>query len=70
MAFQEIDGMSEGVEKKAQVLLVEDNLTDATLIRTILEKVKGGEARIESVINEILSEGICYEPTPGKIKRI
>jgi CheY-like chemotaxis protein len=30
--------MAEGREKKAPVLLVEDNLTDATLIRTILER--------------------------------
>lgn len=30
--------MSEAGTKKAQVLLVEDNLTDATLIRTILER--------------------------------
>jgi CheY-like chemotaxis protein len=30
--------MSEGVENNAQVLLVEDNLADATLIRTILGK--------------------------------
>jgi CheY-like chemotaxis protein len=30
--------MSEGTERKAQVLLVEDNLTDATLIRTVLER--------------------------------
>jgi len=36
--------MSEGVEKKAQVLLVEDNLTDATLIRTVLEK--DGDIRV------------------------
>ena len=36
--------MSEGVEKKAQVLLVEDNLTDATLIRTILER--DGDVRV------------------------
>jgi len=36
--------MSEDVEKLAQVLLVEDNLTDATLIRTILEK--NGDVRV------------------------
>ncbi len=36
--------MSEGVEKKAQVLLVEDNLTDATFVRTILEK--NGDIRV------------------------
>ena len=36
--------MSEGVERKAQVLLVEDNLTDATLMRTILER--DGDIRV------------------------
>ena len=36
--------MSEGVERKAQVLLVEDNLSDATIIRTILER--GGDIRV------------------------
>lgn len=36
----------------------------------ILEKVKAEEAVVESVINEILAEGICYEPTPGKVKKI
>ena len=30
--------MSEGADKRAQVLLVEDNITDATLIRTVLER--------------------------------
>ena len=44
MALQETGGMSEGVEKKAQVLLVEDNLTDATLIRTVLER--DGDIRV------------------------
>ena len=36
--------MTEGVESKAQVLLVEDNLTDATFVRTILEK--DGDIRV------------------------
>ena len=36
--------MSEDVEKLAQVLLVEDNITDATLIRTTLEK--NGDVRV------------------------
>ena len=30
--------MSEEIQRKAQLLLVEDNLTDATLIRTVLER--------------------------------
>lgn len=36
--------MSDGVEKQAQVLLVEDNLTDATLVRTVLER--DGDIRV------------------------
>jgi RPA family protein len=36
----------------------------------ILEMVKAPETQIEAVVNELLEEGICYEPTPGKIKKI
>src|SRR4030042_735571 len=36
----------------------------------ILEMVQAPETQIESVVNELLEAGICYEPTPGKIRRI
>jgi len=36
----------------------------------IPESVKAPEAQIESIVNDLLAEGICYEPTPGKIKKI
>ena len=36
----------------------------------ILEMVKAPENLIEAVVNELLEEGVCYEPTPGKIKKI
>ncbi len=36
----------------------------------LMESVKAKEADIESVVNELLSEGVCYEPTPGKIRKI
>jgi RPA family protein len=36
----------------------------------ILEMVQAPETQIESVVNELLEEGVCYEPTPGKIKKI
>jgi RPA family protein len=36
----------------------------------IPESVSAPEAQIESVVNDLLAEGICYEPTPGKIKKI
>jgi len=28
------------------------------------------ETTVEAVIDELLSGGICYEPSPGKIKKI
>ena len=36
----------------------------------LMEKIKSSEEQIEKVVNELLEEGICYEPTPGKIKKI
>jgi RPA family protein len=36
----------------------------------LLEKLGISENEAEPVINDLLSEGICYEPTPGKIKKI
>ncbi len=44
LALEETEDMSEGAEKKAQVLLVEDNLSDATLMRTVLER--DGDIRV------------------------
>jgi len=38
---------------------------------TELIEVSGlGEEVIDAVINELLSEGICFEPKPGKIKKL
>lgn len=64
------------VEKKddkdlrKEILKFIDNQEDGVEYGKILENVKGKESEIESVVNEILAEGICYEPTPGKIKKI
>lgn len=43
---------------------------DGVAFTDIMEKIKAPEEELESVINELLSEGICYEPTPGKIRKI
>lgn len=43
---------------------------DGVSYTDVLEKIKASEEDIESIINNLLSEGICYEPTPGKIKKI
>ncbi|MBL7206558.1 MAG: hypothetical protein ISS36_03095 [Candidatus Aenigmarchaeota archaeon] len=36
----------------------------------ISKKVNASEEMVESIVNDILSEGICYEPSPGKIRKI
>ena len=36
----------------------------------IISRVKAPEETLEAVINELLGEGVCYEPSPGKIRKI
>ncbi|MBI3190261.1 hypothetical protein HYZ41_01005 [archaeon] len=36
----------------------------------LLEASKLPEETIDSVVNELLSEGLCFEPKPGKIKKL
>jgi len=36
----------------------------------LIEQFGASEAEVEKVINDLLAEGICYEPTPGKIRKI
>jgi len=38
--------------------------------KKLLEESKLPENTFEEVINELLSDGICYEPIPGVIKRV
>jgi len=38
--------------------------------KRLLEESKLPENTFEEAINELLSNGICYEPTPGVIKRV
>jgi len=57
-------------ELKREILKFIGSSEDGVEYGKILENVKGKESEIESIVNEILAEGICYEPTPGKIKKI
>lgn len=36
----------------------------------LLKEAGADEEASEKVINDLLAEGVCYEPTPGKIKKI
>jgi RPA family protein len=57
-------------ELRKEILAVIESDSEGVEYGVILERVKAPETRIESVINEILAEGICYEPTPGRVKKI
>jgi len=58
----------EGLRK--EILTVIENAKDGASYDDILKNVTGEDEKIEEVINELLSEGICYEPTPGKVRKI
>ncbi len=38
--------------------------------KELIAKSGKTEAEIENIVNELLAEGICYEPSPGKIRKI
>ena len=43
---------------------------DGVTYASVVENTAAPEKDIETIINDLLAEGICYEPTPGKIKKI
>lgn len=36
----------------------------------VIEESKLEEEKVEEIVNELLSEGTCYEPRPGRIKKL
>lgn len=36
----------------------------------LIEQAGIGEESVESIINELLEEGVCFEPRPGKIRKL
>ncbi len=51
------------------ISLLKDN-KDGLEYGALLEMLKVPESEAEPVINDLLSEGVCYEPFPGKIRKI
>ena len=67
--------VEEGTEEKDYKPLVLQKLEeldkgDGAEFRKLLEASKLPENEFEEVINELLSEGVCYEPAPGVIKKV
>jgi RPA family protein len=55
--------------RKKVLALIEKN-PDGIRYADLLTQSGLPEEDVENVINEILGEGVCYEPVPGKIKKI
>jgi RPA family protein len=67
-----LSGKAEDKSEKTrlEILKLLDKSKDGLTYEDIITQLKISEAEAEPVINEMLSEGICYEPIPGKIKKI
>lgn len=55
---------------RQEVLLVIEKEKAGISYDALLKAIKRKEQDVEKVINDLLSEGVCYEPTPGKIRKI
>jgi len=55
---------------RRKMLSIIEGSKDGIKYSELVEKAGIPEEELENVINELLGEGICYEPTPGKIKKI
>lgn len=64
------EGIKEISEIKKQVLEIIESSKNGISYSEILKRVKGKKVEIENAIDELLNEGICYEPSPGKIKKV
>ena len=55
---------------RAAVLKIIEAATDGISYDDLIKQSGESEQDVEKVVNDILAEGVCYEPTPGKIKKI
>ena len=66
----QVKGPSEQEKLRNDMLKLIEEAKDGISYTEILEKMKIPEEKAEPIINELLAEGICYEPSPGKVKKI
>ncbi|MBI4020293.1 MAG: hypothetical protein HY367_03090 [Candidatus Aenigmarchaeota archaeon] len=55
--------------RKDVIKLLEKNREGMTF-EELIASVNLPEEAVEPVLNDLLAEGICYEPTPGRIRKI
>lgn len=72
--LETIGEKEEKKEKDYKPLLLEnvDKLDDGSgvEIRKLFEESKIEESAFQEAVNELLMEGVCYEPSPGVIKKV
>ena len=58
------------VPLRKEIMNLIESGKDGVSYSEIVQKIKAPPAEIEYVINDFLSGGICYEPSPGIIRKI
>jgi RPA family protein len=62
-------GKEKGTLKK-QLLDIVGASKDGMVYSELIKKVKAKGADIEAAVDELLNDGLCYEPSPGRIRKI
>ncbi|MCJ7429334.1 MAG: hypothetical protein MUP66_02985 [Candidatus Nanohaloarchaeota archaeon QJJ-5] len=70
MQQQDQDEQEEHEEQIVLGLIEQLDEGDGAEYNDIIDQSDLSEERIESVINDLLSDGTCYEPKPGRIKKL
>ncbi len=60
----------EAIDVKKQILTMFSESSDGLSYSEILEKIKAPKTEIEKIIDDLLLGGLCYESSPGIIKRV
>lgn len=60
----------EPLEKKVLSIIDKEDSGEGVDYSDIIESLDSPEEKLEEVINDLLSDGTCYEPRPGKIKKL
>ena len=55
---------------KNEILKIIESSPEGITHSELIEKAKAKETEIEEIVDTLLNEGICYEPSPGRIKKI
>ncbi|MFQ5647794.1 MAG: OB-fold nucleic acid binding domain-containing protein [Candidatus Aenigmatarchaeota archaeon] len=64
------EAASDKEELRKKVLALIESAKEGMAYSEVLEKTKIPEEKLEPIINELLGEGVCYEPSPGKVRKI